>query len=153
HHIGNAGRSGYMQQICVRSGSRKSGSQGILKHITASPGILSDHNLCLMLSSVIPAQKTSYLVRMLHGQLYIGLSAKSIGSKIFSHVLFLLLCRAKHAARTYHCHEAEKPSPDFRQRLSCYNSFRIVFYEYRGLVYTPSSTSRPMDSTTAARSS
>src|SRR5699024_2642284 len=88
-----------------------------------------------------------------HGQIHIGLSAKPIGSKIFSHVLFLLLCSGKHAARTYHCHEPEKPSPDFRQRLSCYNSFRIVFYEYRGLLYTPSSTSRPMDSTTAARSS
>ena len=83
-----------MKQIGICSGSGQTGSQRILKHIATASRILSDHNsatslrvlrslLCRL--SIVPAEKTSHLISVLHRQIDICLSTKSVCSKIFSH--------------------------------------------------------------------
>ena len=86
-HIRNAWRRGDVKQISIRSGRRDSCCQRVFKHVAASSGILSDHDPCLVILSVIPPQISSYFKCMLHSQHHIGLTAKPVCSKIFCHSL------------------------------------------------------------------
>ena len=83
--IGNAWGCCYMKKIRVCTGCSQSCNKCILKHVTASSGIFTDHDLCFVISSIIPSYITSNFKRMIHCQFYICLSTKSICSKIFSH--------------------------------------------------------------------
>ena len=66
YHIGNAGSCGYMQQICICTGSSQTSCQRIFKHIAASSGIFTDYHLAFMLLAEIPAQETSYFICMFY---------------------------------------------------------------------------------------
>ena len=89
-HIGYAGSGRHVKKIGVRPGSGNSCRQRILKHIAASSGVLSDNDSGLMILPVVPSQISSYFKCMLHSQDFIGLTAKTICSKIFSHGLYFL---------------------------------------------------------------
>ena len=78
-----------MQQIRVRPGSRDAGRQRVLEHIAAPSRILSNHDSGFMISSVIPAQVSSYLKGMFYCQLYIGFSAEAVRTEILSHNMLL----------------------------------------------------------------
>ncbi len=90
HHIRNAGCCGYMKQICICAGSCDSCCQSVLKHIAASSCIFTDHNLCLVISSIVPAQVSSDLEGMLYSQFHICLPAEAVCTEIFSHNILLL---------------------------------------------------------------
>ena len=85
NHIGHARRGRHMQQIGVRSGSRDSCSKRILKHIRAAASVLADHNVSLVRSAVIPAQKPADLKGILYFKCNICFSAVPIGPEILSH--------------------------------------------------------------------
>ena len=85
-HIRHAGRRRHMEEICVRPGSRKARRQRILEHIAASSRIFPNHDLCFMILPVVPSKISSHLKRMFHCQDFIRLSAKTVSSKILSHV-------------------------------------------------------------------
>ena len=78
-----------MQQIGVCSGSRDAGRQRILEHIAAPSRVLSNHDSGFMLSSVIPAQVSSYLEGVLYRQLHIGFPAEAVRTEILSHNMLL----------------------------------------------------------------
>ena len=84
-HIGYAWRRRNVKQIRICSGCRKSRNQRILEHVAASSGILSDHDLGLMILAIIPSKKPSHFECMFNRQYLIGFPAESICSKIFSH--------------------------------------------------------------------
>ncbi len=89
-HIGNTRRRRYMQKICIRTRRRDTCRQRILEHITASSCILTDHNLRLVILSVVPAQEPPYLECMFHRQYLIRFTTETICSKIFTHNCQLL---------------------------------------------------------------
>ena len=78
-----------MKQIRVRSRSRDAGRQRVLEHIAAPSRILSNHDSGFMISSVIPAQVSSYLEGVLYRQLHIGFSAEAVRTEILSHNMLL----------------------------------------------------------------
>ena len=71
-----------MQKISICSGSGKSCNKGILKHIAASSGILTDHDSCAVFLAVIPSDITSHFEGMLHCQHFIGFTTEAVCSKI-----------------------------------------------------------------------
>ena len=86
-----------MHDVGISTGSHQAGAERILKHVAAAPGVLADDDLCLLAdtSSVIPAQKTADLNRVLKCKYFIGFAAEAVCSEIFAH-LYLLTIR-KHA--------------------------------------------------------
>ena len=85
HHIGNTRCGSYMKQINIRTRSGQSCYQRILKHVTASSCIFSDHNLCFVAFSIVPSEKSSHFVGVFHGQIHICFSSKTICTKILTH--------------------------------------------------------------------
>lgn len=75
-----------MQQECICSGCRNTGNQCILKHVTAATCVLSDNDPSPVILVVIPAQVTSNFICMIRSQYFICLTAKTVCSKIFSHI-------------------------------------------------------------------
>ena len=102
YNVRNTWRGRNMQQIGICTGCRKSGNQRILKHITGTAGILTDHDGCFVILSKIPSQKTSHFVSMLHRQINICLPAETIRTKIFSHLFALLILSFKITLITLH---------------------------------------------------
>ena len=81
----------HMKKIDIRPGCCQPCNERILKHITATSCILPDHNLRLMILSIIPSKKSSDFKCMFYCQNLICLTTKSVCSKIFSHVSSPLL--------------------------------------------------------------
>jgi len=84
-----------MEKTGVRPGSRKPRSQGVLKHIGGTPGVLADHDaggVLRVLPAVIPAQKTAHLEGVLRRQINAGLAPETVCTKIFTHQNNKLLC-------------------------------------------------------------
>ena len=75
------------EKIDIRAGCRQSGTKRRLKHITGAAGIFADHDLRLVLFSVVPADIAADFERVIDGQVLVGLSAKSVCSEIFTHCL------------------------------------------------------------------
>ena len=90
-NIRNTWSCRYMKKICICSGSGQSCCQCIFKHIAASSCILADHDLCFVLTTIVPAHITAYLKCMICCQLYVGFSTETICSKIFTHLMSLSL--------------------------------------------------------------
>ena len=69
YHVGYAGGGGYMEQIHIRAGSSKARHQGILEHVAAAPGILSDYNAAPFIRGllpIVPSKETPHFVGVLH---------------------------------------------------------------------------------------
>ena len=99
-NVGHAGCGGHVQQIGICARGRQTGHQTVLKHIAGTAGVLADHNagglgvaLLLAQGAVIPAQKTAHLIAVVSGQVHTGFAAKAVGSKIFPHVILLMIPR------------------------------------------------------------
>src|SRR5699024_4732296 len=87
-HVRNTWRRRYMKQVAVRSGSCQSCGKRVLKHVTASSRIFSDHDAGLVFLPVVPSKISSHLERMLYCKAYICFSPESICSKIFTHIRY-----------------------------------------------------------------
>ena len=74
-----------MEQIRVSAGSSQACAKGRLKHITGPAGIFADNHFRLMVLSIIPAQEAADLKGMVNGQILVGFSAKTVGTKILTH--------------------------------------------------------------------
>ena len=80
-----------MQQIGVGAGSGKAGTQRGLEHVARAAGVLADHDLGLVILSVVPAEIAADLKGVIDGQVLVGLSAKSVSSEILPHFVSFFL--------------------------------------------------------------
>ena len=86
--VGHGGGGGDMHDVGICAAGHQAGTQGVLKHIGGSSGILADDHLCLFIQSraVVPAQKTADFHSVLKSQIFVGLSPEAVGSKILAHM-------------------------------------------------------------------
>ena len=86
-----------MHDVGISTGSHQAGAERILKHVAAAPGVLADDDLCLLADarSVIPAQETADLDRVLECKYLVGFAAEAVCSEIFAHVYLLAMRRHK----------------------------------------------------------
>ena len=89
--VGDARRAGDVQQIGVRSRGSESGTQCGLKHVAGAARVLADHDLGLMVLSVVPAEIPADLEGVINGQVLVGLAAKSVRSEILPHFVSFFL--------------------------------------------------------------
>ena len=90
-NIGDARRAGDMQQVGVRARCGEPGAESRFEHIARAAGVLADHDLGLMVFSVVPAEIPADLEGVINGQVLVGLTAKSVRSKILPHFVSFFL--------------------------------------------------------------
>ena len=85
--------------LYLRCRGRRNGKDKVILDFTSIEKD-ADHNasglgvaLLLAQGAVIPAQETAYLIAVVSGQVHTGFAAKAVGSKIFPHVILLMIPR------------------------------------------------------------
>ena len=75
-----------MQQTGVRARGGETRAERIFKHVAGPAGVLADDHLGLVVLSVVPSELTADTEGVVHGQVDIGLTAKTVGSEVFTHM-------------------------------------------------------------------